>query len=514
MGRKGNAKGKKGKQEGTGGGKRKRGGGAVVGGGIGGSAVSWFGAENDDAHESSVQKQQLRHKLKVRQLTRKLETQEKELRKHLITPEAPKPVKKKGRLPLAEAAKTWKLRGAARPAPTYTIDGDVIYPDGDERNIDWHALGPPTEDLVEVWGGRFSEGPPELCGSYLEALLELAVACRDAGMSGRACEHLRRACELDCVDASGARFLLVLCYVDNGLVDEAGELMDVWKAGGPPVRKPLADDTEDSDSDSDGDGGGDGGGGASAAASSGPKDPYASGGSGSSRDKMLYDRAMAAAAAKAGGAPAAAGGAAETSDDDSYGSDSSADEAEAEAEAEAAAEAAAELDGSEDDDDDDDEDVEAVEDDEGEGTIFAYCRAIIAFVSWAVLKEDGASSEAAAAALDTAHAANPFILAWVAYHEEFVDVVDTDGLYDQEAEPGSLEEAFIFCADHLGPWLDTEGVRDWAREGLARLGVQEPGPGTDESFKAMYETALELVGDNAEGRQDQDQSAAERAAWD
>ena len=147
---------------------------AVVGGGIGGSAVSWFGSENDSAHESSNQKQHLRSKLKVRQITKRLEAQEMSLRKHLLTPEAPKPVKKKGRLPIMEAAKHWKLRGAARPAPTYTIDGDVIYPDGDERNIDWHALGPPTEDLFDVWGGRFSEGP-ELCGRYLSTLLELLL---------------------------------------------------------------------------------------------------------------------------------------------------------------------------------------------------------------------------------------------------------------------------------------------------------------------------------------------------
>ena len=85
MGKKGRGRrAKAGKQNGSG--KRKRGGGgsggAVVGGGIGGSAVSWFGAENDNARESTAQKAQLRQKLRLRQLQRELERAEQELRTH------------------------------------------------------------------------------------------------------------------------------------------------------------------------------------------------------------------------------------------------------------------------------------------------------------------------------------------------------------------------------------------------------------------------------------------------
>ena len=107
--------------------------------------------------------------------------------------------------------------------------------------------------------------------------------------------------------------------------------------------------------------------------------------------------------------------------------------------------------------------------------------------------------EVATAALRAAHRANPFVCAWLAYHEHFVDVVDVEmeSLLEADAQPGSVEEAFIFGAREIGVWLDTEGARDWVRQTLAEddLGVPQctPQDCSDVRFQQMYESALELA---------------------
>lgn len=128
-----------------------------------------------------------------------------------------------------------------------------------------------------------------------------------------------------------------------------------------------------------------------------------------------------------------------------------------------------------------------------ESAVLAYCRVILEYVSWEVLEEAGSSEEVVRAAFHKAFALNPFIAVVISAHETFFQVVEfVDEI--KEPAPGSIEEAFVYCAQNIGVWLDTVGADAWIAKELAELPepVATDAHVSDEMYLGMYQTAVEM----------------------
>ncbi|KAF1315717.1 hypothetical protein FI667_g15852, partial [Globisporangium splendens] len=126
--------------------------------------------------------------------------------------------------------------------------------------------------------------------------------------------------------------------------------------------------------------------------------------------------------------------------------------------------------------------------------VLAYCQVILEYVSWEVLEEEGSSEEVVREAFLKAFKLNPFIAVFIAAHETFFQVVEyVDDI--KEPKPGSVEEAFLYCSQNIGVWLDTVGAFAWIEKELAEL--PEPVPTendvSEEMYLGMYQTAVEML---------------------
>lgn len=128
-----------------------------------------------------------------------------------------------------------------------------------------------------------------------------------------------------------------------------------------------------------------------------------------------------------------------------------------------------------------------------DSAVLAYCQVIIEYVSWEVLEEPGSSEEVVRAAFHKAFALNPFIAVFISAHETFFQVVE---FVDEIAEPasGSIEEAFAYCSQNIGVWLDTVGADAWVAKELAELPevVASEQHFSEEMYLGMYQTAVEM----------------------
>uniref|UniRef100_A0A7S4MTR9 Uncharacterized protein n=1 Tax=Odontella aurita TaxID=265563 RepID=A0A7S4MTR9_9STRA len=98
-----------------------------------------------------------------------------------------------------------------------------------------------------------------------------------------------------------------------------------------------------------------------------------------------------------------------------------------------------------------------------------YSAALIEFVSWSVIEEDGSSRERAEEMLRKAIEANKFCAYYIAFNDTFEKVVEY-GDEIEDAEAGTLEEAIEYChSEQMGFWLGTEGAAEWIREVILRL---------------------------------------------
>ena len=98
-----------------------------------------------------------------------------------------------------------------------------------------------------------------------------------------------------------------------------------------------------------------------------------------------------------------------------------------------------------------------------------YSAALIEYVSWKILGEEGSTEESAELLLAHAIKANIFCAYYLAFFDTFNDVMDyTDDIEDAH-EGSPLEEAIEYCnSEQMGAWHGTEGALDWIRQVLLR----------------------------------------------
>ena len=98
-----------------------------------------------------------------------------------------------------------------------------------------------------------------------------------------------------------------------------------------------------------------------------------------------------------------------------------------------------------------------------------YSAALIEYVSWRVLEEEGSTRSSAEELLCRAIGASPYTAWNLAFHGTFRQALEYgDELEDEE--PGSLLEAIEYChSEQLGSWLGTEGATDWLQRVVLRL---------------------------------------------
>ena len=98
-----------------------------------------------------------------------------------------------------------------------------------------------------------------------------------------------------------------------------------------------------------------------------------------------------------------------------------------------------------------------------------YSAALIEYVSWRVLEEEGSSRKTAEDLACMAIAASPFCAYSIAFHGTFERVMEYgDELEDED--PGSLQEAIEYChSEQMGSWLGTDGAVKWIQSVVLRL---------------------------------------------
>jgi hypothetical protein len=98
-----------------------------------------------------------------------------------------------------------------------------------------------------------------------------------------------------------------------------------------------------------------------------------------------------------------------------------------------------------------------------------YSAALIEFVSWKILEEDGSTCYTAELLLARAIKANIFCAYYLAFFDVFSQVMEyTEDIEDAD-ESSPLEEAIEYCnSEQLGAWKGTDGALDWMKNVLLR----------------------------------------------
>jgi hypothetical protein len=127
-------------------------------------------------------------------------------------------------------------------------------------------------------------------------------------------------------------------------------------------------------------------------------------------------------------------------------------------------------------------------------TTLQYSRALIEYIGWRLLEEDGCTEETATAALAAAIASNPFVAIFIAHNDSFVKFVDPAevdskiGTGKRSVNQGTVEEAFRYSVDGLSCWHSTDGGAEWV---LNHLPAPLPAPVGSELWTGIYNEALE-----------------------
>ncbi len=103
-----------------------------------------------------------------------------------------------------------------------------------------------------------------------------------------------------------------------------------------------------------------------------------------------------------------------------------------------------------------------------------YSAALLEFVSWKILGEDGSSMETARTMLAHAVRSNVFCAYYIAFHETFEKVMEyTNDVED--AEDGTLEQAIEYCnSEQMGSWIGTEGAVEFVKSAIIEVLNSEP----------------------------------------
>lgn len=97
-----------------------------------------------------------------------------------------------------------------------------------------------------------------------------------------------------------------------------------------------------------------------------------------------------------------------------------------------------------------------------------YSAALVEYVSWNLLNEEGSTRQSAEAMLAKAIQANVFSAYYLAFSETFDAVMEyTDDI--EHADEQTLEEAIEYCcSEQRSAWLETEGSIEWLRQVILR----------------------------------------------
>lgn len=93
-----------------------------------------------------------------------------------------------------------------------------------------------------------------------------------------------------------------------------------------------------------------------------------------------------------------------------------------------------------------------------------YSAALIEYVSWKLLKEEGSTQQTAEALLARAIQTNVFCAYYLAYFDTFADAMDYVEEIEDADEDSPLEESIEYCnSEQMGAWQGTDGACEWIR---------------------------------------------------
>lgn len=99
-----------------------------------------------------------------------------------------------------------------------------------------------------------------------------------------------------------------------------------------------------------------------------------------------------------------------------------------------------------------------------------YSAALVEFVSWNILKEEGSSRETAETQLASAIKSNVFCALYLAFFDTFDEVMDYTDEIEDAADDSPLEQAIEYCnSEQLGSWKGTDGALEWVMSVLLRV---------------------------------------------
>jgi len=95
-----------------------------------------------------------------------------------------------------------------------------------------------------------------------------------------------------------------------------------------------------------------------------------------------------------------------------------------------------------------------------------YSAALVEFVSWKLLNEEGSTEQSSERLLAHAVQSNVYCAFYLAFHDTFQSVFEyTEDIED--AHERTLEEAIEYCSsEQMGAWLGTEGALEWIKNNL------------------------------------------------
>lgn len=98
-----------------------------------------------------------------------------------------------------------------------------------------------------------------------------------------------------------------------------------------------------------------------------------------------------------------------------------------------------------------------------------YSAALLEFVSWKILEEEGSTQETAEELLAQAIRGNIYCAYYIGFHETFEQIMEyTEDVED--AEDGTLEQAIEYCnSEQMGSWVGTEGAIEWVQSVIVRV---------------------------------------------
>ena len=96
---------------------------------------------------------------------------------------------------------------------------------------------------------------------------------------------------------------------------------------------------------------------------------------------------------------------------------------------------------------------------------FEFTRALLNFLAWSVLAEEGYTEAMATASLCAAISANPWAALFMVHADVFTRIVDPDFVDNLPRAAfeavGSVDEAFKYCVEGLSMWADCDGAIKW-----------------------------------------------------